>query len=42
MPIAVSAYERLAGEMLTLYEQAEAKMLGRVAARLAKGVTVPG
>ena len=42
MPIAVSAYERLAGEMLTLYEQAEAKMLDRVAARLAKGVTVPG
>ena len=42
MPIAVSAYERLAGEMLALYEQAEVKMLGRVAARLAKGVTVPG
>lgn len=42
MPIAVSAYERLAGEMLALYEQAEAKMLDRVAARLAKGVTVPG
>lgn len=42
MPIAVSAYERLAGEMLTLYEQTEAKMLERVAKRLAKGVTTPG
>lgn len=42
MPIAVSAYERLAGEMLEVYEQAELKMLGRVQARLAKGITRPG
>ena len=42
MAIAVSEYERLAGQMLTLYEQAEAEMLGRVARRLAKGVTQAG
>lgn len=42
VPIAVSAYERLAAEMLEVYEQAEARMLGRVSARLAKGVDQPG
>lgn len=42
MPIAVSTYERLAGDMLALYEEAETKMLGRVASRLAKGVTTAG
>lgn len=42
MPIAISAYERLAAEMLEVYEQAEAHMLGRVAARLKRGVDEPG
>ena len=42
MPIAVSAYEHLATEMLEIYEQAETRMLGRVVARLSKGVSESG
>ena len=42
MPIAVSAYERLAAEMLEVYEQAETHMLRRVAVRLKTGVDEPG
>ena len=42
MPIAVSAYEHLAAEMLEVYEQAENHMLGMVTARLKKGVDEPG
>jgi len=42
MPIAVSEYEHLAGEMLALYEEAEQAMLKRVAKRLARGVNTPG
>lgn len=42
MPIAVSAYERLAAEILEVYERAETHMLGRVAARMKKGVDEPG
>lgn len=42
MPIAVSTFEHLAGEMLQLYEEAEQRMLQRVSKRLARGVTTPG
>ena len=42
MPIAVSTFEHLAGEMLQLYEEAEQKMLHRVASRLMRGITTPG
>ena len=42
MPIGVSEYEHLAGEMLTLYEEAEQTMLKRMARRLACGVTTDG
>ena len=42
MPIGVSEYEHLAGEMLALYEEAEQTMLKRVARRLARGVTTDG
>lgn len=42
MPIAVTEYDHLAGEMLTLYEEAEQAMLKRIARRLARGVNEPG
>lgn len=42
MAIPVNAYEQLAGQMLKIYEEAELVMIGRVAKRLAKGVSSPG
>ena len=42
MAIPVNAYEQLAGQMLKIYEEAELIMIGRVAKRLAKGVSSPG
>lgn len=40
MPIAIAKYDRLAGDVLALYEQAEQRMLQRIADRLAKGQQV--
>lgn len=37
MPIAVSGFESLVNDLLVVYEEAEEKMLGRMASRLSKG-----
>lgn len=42
MRLSIDAYERMAGEILKVYEQAELEMTRRVAKRLEKGVTQPG
>lgn len=42
MRLSIDAYERMAGEILKVYEQAELEMSRRVAKRLEKGVTQPG
>lgn len=42
MPISVSEFERLAGDVLAVYEQAEVTMLGKITARLSRGVSSAG
>lgn len=42
MPIATAKYERLAGKMLEIYEDAERRMLQGVSRRLARGVEANG
>ena len=39
MPIAVSGFESLVNDLLMVYEEAEEKMLGRMASRLSKGLS---
>ena len=42
MPISVDQYENLAGQVLSIYEEAEQKMVERVSRRLERGITQPG
>ncbi|HAM16521.1 MAG TPA: hypothetical protein DCP91_11835 [Eggerthellaceae bacterium] len=42
MPISVNRFDDLAANVLSVYEEAERHMMGRVAARLQRGVTQPG
>lgn len=42
MPISVGQFENLAGQVLSIYDEAERKMVDRVAKRLERGVTSPG
>ena len=42
MPISVDQYETLAGQVLSIYEEAEQMMVDRVSRRLERGITQPG
>ena len=42
MPISVDQYENLAGQVLSIYEEAEQMMVDRVSRRLERGTTQPG
>lgn len=42
MRLSIDAYERMAGNILKIYEQAEIEMTRRVANRIKRGVTQPG
>ena len=42
MRLSIDAYERMAGNVLKIYEQAEIEMTRRVANRVKRGVTQPG
>lgn len=42
MRLSIDAYERMAGNVLKIYEQAELEMTRRVANRVKRGVTQPG
>ena len=42
MPIATATYERLAGNMLEIYEEAERRMLQKVSRRLIRGIESKG